>query len=165
MWNGRLSINIGLVIAVRLWSCHCRFIPKWFVTRSSTFIDDACDFAGVIALDFTDGLVLLLAFMRLFFAVFLAKISCVRNSDIKSSAAKPSPGMGVLCARFIGLVDRIRAAHGGATDLAKLFGISDFVIGLTVVAIGTSCLSWQQLVAAKRGQYDIAVGNDWTKSF
>jgi cation:H+ antiporter len=47
-----------------------------------------------------------------------------------------------------------------ATDTARAFGVPDLVIGLTVVAVGTSLPEIvTSLVAAFRGQRDIAVGN------
>jgi cation:H+ antiporter len=49
---------------------------------------------------------------------------------------------------------------GAAVVFAKHFGVSDLVIGLTVVAIGTSMPEIAtSLIAALRGQRDIAVGN------
>jgi len=48
----------------------------------------------------------------------------------------------------------------GATQLAALFGVSDMLIGLTIVAIGTSLPEVAaSIVAGIRGQRDIAVGN------
>jgi len=47
-----------------------------------------------------------------------------------------------------------------ATDIATEFGVSELVIGLTVVAIGTSLPELAtSMMAAIRGQRDIAVGN------
>jgi cation:H+ antiporter len=49
---------------------------------------------------------------------------------------------------------------GGAVDIATWFGVSDMVIGLTVVAVGTSLPELAtSALAALRGQRDIAVGN------
>jgi cation:H+ antiporter len=48
----------------------------------------------------------------------------------------------------------------GATDIAESLGVSDLVIGLTVVAVGTSLPELAtSVVAAIRGERDIAVGN------
>jgi cation:H+ antiporter len=48
----------------------------------------------------------------------------------------------------------------GAVGLASAAGISDLVIGLTVVAVGTSLPELASSVAAaRRGEDDIAVGN------
>jgi cation:H+ antiporter len=49
---------------------------------------------------------------------------------------------------------------GAAVTFAKVMGVSDLVIGLTVVAVGTSMPEIAtSLIAALRGQRDIAVGN------
>jgi cation:H+ antiporter len=48
----------------------------------------------------------------------------------------------------------------GAVDLARTFGLSEAVIGLTVVAIGTSLPELAtSVVAALKGESDIALGN------
>jgi cation:H+ antiporter len=48
----------------------------------------------------------------------------------------------------------------GAIAIARAFGVSDFVIGVTIVAAGTSLPeAATSVVAAIRGQRDIAVGN------
>lgn len=49
---------------------------------------------------------------------------------------------------------------GGAVDIAAGLGVSDRVIGLTIVAIGTSLPElFASLIAARRGNVDLAVGN------
>nr|WP_111300014.1 calcium/sodium antiporter [Paracoccus saliphilus] len=49
---------------------------------------------------------------------------------------------------------------GGATDIARVFGISEVVIGLTLVAVGTSLPELAASVAsAMRGRADMALGN------
>ncbi len=48
----------------------------------------------------------------------------------------------------------------GAVGIAHSFGISDLVIGLTIVAVGTSLPELAtSVVAARKGEHDIAVGN------
>ncbi|MEM8563524.1 MAG: calcium/sodium antiporter [Pseudomonadota bacterium] len=48
----------------------------------------------------------------------------------------------------------------GAVSIAQTFGVSDLIIGLTVVAIGTSLPELASTVAAaRRGDHDIALGN------
>ncbi len=62
-------------------------------------------------------------------------------------------GLGLLVLGADWLVD-------SAVALAKAFGVSDLVIGLTIVAVGTSMPEVAtSVVAALRGQRDIAVGN------
>ena len=48
----------------------------------------------------------------------------------------------------------------GATGIARMFGLSETLIGLTIVAIGTSLPELvTSLVAARKGQNEIAMGN------
>ena len=53
-----------------------------------------------------------------------------------------------------------RMVVNSASDIARSFGISDNVIGMTIVALGTSLPElFTSIVAAKRGEVDIALGN------
>lgn len=48
----------------------------------------------------------------------------------------------------------------GAVEIAKFFGVSDLVIGLTIVAVGTSLPELaSSIVAARKGEVDLALGN------
>lgn len=48
----------------------------------------------------------------------------------------------------------------GAVEIAHHFGVSDLIIGLTVVAIGTSLPELaSSVMAARKGEHDIALGN------
>jgi cation:H+ antiporter len=64
---------------------------------------------------------------------------------------------------LVGLILLVLGAHWlveGAVTLARLFGVSELAIGLTVVAVGTSLPEVAaSVVASLRGERDIAVGN------
>ena len=48
----------------------------------------------------------------------------------------------------------------GATEIARIFGLSESLIGLTIVSIGTSLPELvTSIVAAKKGESDISIGN------
>ena len=48
----------------------------------------------------------------------------------------------------------------GAVEIAQGFGVSDLIIGLTIVAVGTSLPELaSSIIAARRGEHDIALGN------
>lgn len=48
----------------------------------------------------------------------------------------------------------------GAVEIAHGFGISDLIIGLTIVAVGTSLPEFaSSVIAARKGEHDIALGN------
>lgn len=58
------------------------------------------------------------------------------------------------------LVASSRLLVWGAIEIAQSFGISDLIIGLTIVAIGTSLPELASSVAAARkGEHDMALGN------
>lgn len=58
------------------------------------------------------------------------------------------------------LVGGAELVVGAARDLGSAFGLSDLVVGLTVVAIGTSLPELAtSLVAAVRGEREMAIGN------
>ena len=58
------------------------------------------------------------------------------------------------------LVASARALVWAAVEIARGFGVSDLVIGLTIVAIGTSLPELaSSIVAARKGEHDLALGN------
>ena len=64
---------------------------------------------------------------------------------------------------FVGLVLLIvssRILVWGAVEIARGFEVGDLIIGLTVVAVGTSLPELaSSVIAARRGEHDIALGN------
>jgi cation:H+ antiporter len=64
---------------------------------------------------------------------------------------------------IVGLLLLIAASRlfvWGAVNIAHVLGVSDLVIGLTIVAVGTSLPELaSSLVAMRKGEHDIAVGN------
>src|SRR5690554_3386174 len=58
------------------------------------------------------------------------------------------------------LVVSSRMLVWGAVEIAQDFGISDIIIGLTIVAIGTSLPELaSSILAARKGEHDIVLGN------
>ena len=69
-------------------------------------------------------------------------------------------GIGVSIAGLVLLVGGAYLLVGAAMELARDIGISETIIGLTVVAVGTSLPELAtSVVAAARGQSDVAFGN------
>lgn len=75
----------------------------------------------------------------------------------------PMPLKSALIRLLIGvvlLVASSRVLVWGAVEIAYSFGISDLVIGLTIVAIGTSLPELASaVVATRKGEHDLALGN------
>lgn len=58
------------------------------------------------------------------------------------------------------LVASSRALVWGAVSVAQALGVSDLVIGLTIVAVGTSLPELaSSIAAARKGEHDLALGN------
>lgn len=85
------------------------------------------------------------------------------DEDIDPEAALQMSWLKIALLIFGGLVALPAGAHfliKGATEIAIGFGVSDTIIGLTLVALGTSLPELATTVAAARkGQADVALGN------
>ena len=106
-----------------------------------------------------DGIVLIL-----FFGVFMYYlISMTRNKvEDKEETNLPSMKKSIILT-IIGLIGIVLGSNfvvEGASGLAKIIGISERMISLTIVALGTSLPELvTSVTATKKGEYDIAIGN------
>ncbi len=58
------------------------------------------------------------------------------------------------------LIASSRILVWGAVEIAQMFGVSDLIIGLTIIAIGTSLPELaSSIIATRKGEHDIALGN------
>ena len=111
---------------------------------------------------------------RLWGSVLVAGLAAFVVATLRSSRSAPDapseelPGLGAPLARALvlsvaGLAVTILGARllvDGAVSVATDYGVSEALIGVTVVAVGTSLPELATtLVAARRGQNDMAFGN------
>lgn len=99
-----------------------------------------------------------------FFIAFLAyMIISARRSNLDGEEIKEMPLLKSLIFVLGGLVIIVlgsRFTVSGATYIAKSIGVNDRIIGLTVVALGTSLPElFTSVVASRKGNADIAIGN------
>jgi len=81
-------------------------------------------------------------------------------ASVPAPAGPVSREIAFVAGGLLALMLGARLMVEGATSIARAAGVSDAVIGLTIVAIGTSLPEFSaSLVAAFRRQPDIAVGN------
>ncbi|EGK07852.1 calcium/sodium antiporter [Psychrobacter sanguinis] len=109
----------------------------------------------------TDGIVLIASLIGvLLIQIFL---SLRNNTAADVDAPKDINIAKALATLTLGLVLLIvssRSIVWGAVELATLWGMSELLIGLTIVAIGTSLPELvASVAAARRGEHDMALGN------
>lgn len=88
--------------------------------------------------------------------------SLASEMEQKLSATAPSVqrAMVWLGIGLVGLIISSRILVWGAVEIAHGLGVSDLIIGLTVVAVGTSLPELaSSLLAVRKGEHDIALGN------
>lgn len=82
------------------------------------------------------------------------------ESDLQDKPMSLRLSLFWLVAGIVLLVVSSRILVWGAVTIAQAMGVSDLIIGLTVVAIGTSLPELaSSIVAVKKGEHDIAFGN------
>ena len=65
-----------------------------------------------------------------------------------------------LVAGLVLLISSSRLLVWGAVEIAHALGVSDLVIGLTIIALGTSLPELaSSIIASRKGEHDIALGN------
>lgn len=126
-------------------------------------MDTVIDGASESILSRGDGLVLIS-----FFVIFLYYIFGLARADAQNGVVTDDSievfglgkSIGLVLVGLVGLVIGGKWIVDGAVTFASALGVSQALIGLTIVAIGTSLPELAtSVVAARKRQVDIAVGN------
>jgi cation:H+ antiporter len=82
------------------------------------------------------------------------------NQELESKTMPLGRAVFWLIAGLVLLIVSSRILVWAAVTIAHFFGVSDLIIGLTIVAIGTSLPELaSSLIATRKGEHDIALGN------
>ena len=116
--------------------------------------------AHIGILSFADGIILLLLMVAFIaYTIIMAK----RTNRDESEEFESMSNLKTVCYIVLGLAGVIIGGQmvvDNAKIIAVSFGLSDSVIGLTIVAVGTSLPELvTSIVAAGKGESDIALGN------
>lgn len=121
-----------------------------------------------------DGIIFLLVFFAVMgFNIYkekkaagkVAEAAASESSEASADTESETPmglgkSIGLLVLGMALLVASSRALVWGAVEIARSLGVSDLLIGLTIVAIGTSLPELaSSIAAARKGEDDLAVGN------
>jgi cation:H+ antiporter len=123
--------------------------------------DIVIDGASFSALTRIDGLILISFFIIFLYYTFgIAKVSSDDMSQADIQEFNYTKSILFIILGLIGLILGGRWIVNGAIKIAQIFNLSESLIGLTVVAIGTSLPELAtSAVAAYKKQTDIAIGN------
>ena len=114
----------------------------------------------------TDGLVLIVLLVMILAIQIVLSLREGNHEHEDDPALKSSEetsairGIGTLFLGLLVLILSSRAIVWGAVELATFWGLSELIIGLTIVAVGTSLPELvASLSAARKGEHDMALGN------
>lgn len=108
-----------------------------------------------------EGIIMWLVFIGyLGYLLWIAKNNKAEESDEEDKKWSLPVQLIAIVGGIAAIVLGSDIAVDGATAIAKAFGMSDRIIGLTIVAFGTSLPELvTSVTAARRGKADIAIGN------
>ena len=170
---GSNVINVLLLIGVGALICPIKVnkdtirkeIPILLLISTALvvlFLDMSLDGASNNTITRGDAIICLL-----FFAIFLYYLIAMafRNREVSSKKKeKPKYKMGIACIMSIvglaGLVGGSQLVVNNATEIAHALGVSDRIIALTIIALGTSLPELvTTIIAARKKETDLIVGN------
>ncbi|WP_417616279.1 calcium/sodium antiporter [Oceanisphaera sp.] len=162
--------NIGLILGVTALispiSVHSQVLRKELpILLVITLLSLALLWNGMLAR--TDAIVLLVVFVLLMAWSIKQGMNDGKDSmtseevqELEDNPMTLKQAIFWLVAGLLLLVVSSRILVWGAVDIAQAFGVSDLVIGLTIVAIGTSLPELASSIAAiRKNQHDLAIGN------
>lgn len=169
--SGNMSISVGNVVGSNIFNLGIilglvALFSSIKTTKSMLYRDGGLlIFAGILLLIFFSDLTLSLAEGIILAAILLIYIVYLIRHKEKSEEEVPAGdfkwydiirlivGVGLIILSANKLVD-------SSSALARLFGISDWMIGITIVAGGTSVPELAtSIVAVKKGRHGISIGN------
>ncbi|GAB4410441.1 MAG: calcium/sodium antiporter [Bryobacter sp.] len=177
---GSSIINLGLVLGITALvrpmkvepSVITREIPMMLVAVAAAFVmanDEWLDQAAANTWSRTDGFVLLLFFSIFLYYTTRAAMSARRGDTFLHVAAERgkrfvAAKMGRQLLMTIGGLAGVSLGADWtverAVSLARQWGVSETVIGLTIISVGTTLPEMAtSIVSARRGHAEIALGN------
>ena len=162
-----LNVLIILGLSATITSLAVQKSTKWIdipVTIGITVLLLLLGLDGTVSR--LDGAILLICFVGYLAYLFVMTKKNPPEEDEPAELPKATPKHFLLKAIVMSLVGLAAIIWGsdlavdGATGLAKLFGVDDRIIGLTVIALGTSLPElFTSVTAAVKKNCDIAIGN------
>jgi cation:H+ antiporter len=158
--------NVGLVLGATALIAPLSIEPKQFNKETpaliiATFV--ICVFAWNNYLSIFEGFIMIALLFIYLFKSFKSN-QCVNYSIEEDSsfidAKRPAFQFFLTIAGMVMLIIGANLMVQGATNIARSIGVSEWLIGVSIVALGTSLPEIvSSMIAAKRGHGDMAIGN------
>lgn len=167
---GSNIVNIGLILAITALVSPIMVNSK-IVLREIPLLLGVGVLSGVIywngALTRIEASILLAGFLAVIgwsvYSGIKARSDALIEETEKELNQHPmtlANSIGWLVVGLLFLIISSRILVWGAVEIATLFGVSELIIGLTIVALGTSLPELAaSIIAVKRKEHDIAIGN------
>lgn len=167
---GSNIVNIGLILALTAVispiTVQSRIIRKEFPLLIAIVLLLGVMLAN-LHLSLTEGIVLLIGFFSLVaWSIYTAKHTRDKalreeiEEELSSTHMPFKPAIFWLIVGLVLLVLSSRIIVWGAIGVATLLGVSDLIIGLTIIALGTSLPELAaSIIAARKNEHDLALGN------
>ena len=162
--------NIGLVLGVTALVCPI-FVESQILKRELPVLLGVTALTALLVSDysisFVDSLILLVVFVAVMVWMIWVGLSKRKDAladevdqELSEEPLSMKKSVFWLVLGLVLMIGSSRLLVWGAVELAQSFGVSDFMIGLTVVAIGTSLPELaSSIAAARKGEQDLAIGN------
>lgn len=161
-----IALILGITALVTPITIHSKIIKKELPLLLALIL-----FSGFLLLDgslsLMDGMILVGGFFVLVgWSVYAAikgkkdSLEAEMEEELKAHYMPLNQAVFWLVAGLLLLIVSSKILVWGAVDIAHTLGVSDLIIGLTIVALGTSLPELAaSVMAAKKGEHDIAIGN------
>ena len=167
---GSNIVNTGLILGITALIAPIA-VHSQVVRRELPLLLAISVLAGLLFLDLSltrlEGAILLAGFFGLIgWTVFTALrnrgdvLAAETEQELAAHAMPLGRALFWLVVGLVLLIVSSRILVWGAVTVAEALGVSDLVIGLTIVALGTSLPELAaSVIAARKGEHDIAIGN------
>ena len=158
--------NVGLVLGTTALIAPLTIEPRQFNKETpaliiATFV--ICVFAWNNYLSIFEGLIMI-ALLFIYLVNSFKSNQCISDNIEEGSSfidtKKPAFQFSLTIAGMVMLIIGANLMVQGATNIARSIGVSEWFIGVSIVALGTSLPEIvSSIIAAKRGHGDMAIGN------
>lgn len=158
-----LLVILGITALIKPMSIHISSLKKEIpfmviVTAIALFL--AYEGGGLFGYTRYDGIVLLLLFAMYLYSMILMIRQENEEMELPEKQRKTGTAVVMSIGGLLFIIFGANLSIKGAVGIATALGISETVIGLTIVAAGTSLPELlTSIVAAEKGESDIAIGN------